>query len=379
MEIRYIDPKKLKPHPLNESLIPPMTPEEFEALVEDVKEKGVLQPLEVQKGTNFILDGRNRWKAAIEANLETIPYREVEVPEEEVALYILERVPTHRSLSPGIRAALAAEWVEVMKPHVKRGRPEKGGKNSTFFSEDQSPPEATKDATKLVGKGVQKEEIYGGGRNSTTINTGRLREQAAKKFGVNDHYVQIAWNLKRLVPESFQLLKAGELSIQDAQRIVAQARLELGEGELIPELKKLFDLGKFKPEAAWHIALLPKEDQRTLLEILGIKALEELTASESKKLKLVFKNAKDTKEFKKLQEELEAIKAERDALREEVAEAQRQIESYEQELAELEARVQEAANEVSPEVAARISFLEDEIARLKEERDEYQADRKSVV
>ena len=205
MEIRYIDPKKLKPHPLNESLIPPMTPEEFEALVEDVKEKGVLQPLEVQKGTNFILDGRNRWKAALRANLESIPYREVDVPEEEVPLYILERVPTHRSLPPGVRAALAAEWVEAMRPYVKRGRPEKGGKISTFLPTG----------------------------DLTNVKVGKLRELAAKKFGVNDRYVQIAWNLKRYAIESFELLKRGEITLQEAQGILTRARIEKEAAEIV--------------------------------------------------------------------------------------------------------------------------------------------------
>ncbi len=223
MDVKYTKPQELEPHSLNIDLVPEMSPQEFEALKEDIAEKGIRQPLEVLKGTNLVLDGRNRWRAAVELGVE-VPYVEVDIPEEEVSLYVLERVPTHRSLTPGVRAALAAEWVEATQKFFKTderriynlkqfsrsaknctsednpesenfhcrsvkidtseigspklqpvgklrklaaqrfGFPEKGAKNCTFFPEPS--------------------ESYGGAKNGTTIKIGKLRDLAAKNTGV---------------------------------------------------------------------------------------------------------------------------------------------------------------------------------------------------
>ena len=219
MEIRYIDPKKLKPHPLNESLIPPMTPEEFEALVEDVKEKGVLQPLEVQKGTNFILDGRNRWKAALRANLESIPYREVDVPEKEVALYILERVPVHRNLTKAQKASLAAEYVLRLQKDLNSL--ERRLRNLLPFQSTEVNSEKNHIRSAKIGT------------SETDAKTGKVRELASIRFGVSHTYIQIALNLKRYAPESFELLKRGEITLQEAQGILTRARIEKEAAEIV--------------------------------------------------------------------------------------------------------------------------------------------------
>jgi hypothetical protein len=52
--------KEYEIHPLA-NLLPPMTDEEFKALVEDIKKNGVLEPIVLHEGK--ILDGRHRYKA----------------------------------------------------------------------------------------------------------------------------------------------------------------------------------------------------------------------------------------------------------------------------------------------------------------------------
>ena len=380
MEIRYTNPKDLEPHPLNLELVPEMAPEEFEALVEDVREKGVLQPVEVLAGTNLILDGRNRWKAALETNLEPIPYREVDIPEDEVALYILERVPTHRSLPPGVRAALAAEWVEAMRPYIKRGRPEKGGKNSTF-SEDDPEPEK-------------------GGKNSTfsTIKTGRLREEAGKKFGVNDRYVQIALNLKKYAPESFELLKRGEITLQEAQGILTRARIEKEAADrLIPELLELIDRAKLDPRVVWEICSMSEEGQKWLVEVIqraGLDVAEELAKLNAKDMKEVRLTVEEImthpvvlKELEKKEKEIKKIKAELEEVQEKYAKIQKFYEQLIQERAKLEERIREleeapAVSDVETEeyfeLQDRLEEMERKIEELELEKGRLELDAESA-
>jgi ParB-like chromosome segregation protein Spo0J len=50
----------MKPHPYSE-IFPPMEGVDFDALVEDIKTRGLVQPIVLYEGK--ILDGRNRARA----------------------------------------------------------------------------------------------------------------------------------------------------------------------------------------------------------------------------------------------------------------------------------------------------------------------------
>ncbi len=353
MEIRYTNPKYLEPHPLNLELVPEMAPEEFEALVEDVREKGVLQPLEILKGTNLILDGRNRWKAAIEAELGEIPYLEVDIPEEEVPLYILERVPTHRSLPPGVRAALAAEWVEAMRPYIRRGRPEKGAKNCTFFSSSDPEPEH-------IEKNPQKIADFSVGRAG-------LRKAAATRFGVNHQYVQIALNLKKYAPESFELLKRGEISLKEAQGILTRARIEAEAADrLIPELLELIDHADLDPAVVWEICFMSPEGQKWLVETIqraGLDVAESLVEMKAREMRHVRLTVEEIINHPAVQDELRKKE-------EKIAELQRKIEDYERKQREIENKYA-SLQEERERLLARIRELEEQPTVSDTETEEY--------
>ncbi len=360
MNIKYAKPTELEPHPLNLELVPQMTSEEFEALKTDVAEKGIRQPVEVQKGTNKILDGRNRWRAAHELNLE-VPYVEVDVPEEEVALYVLERVPTHRSLSPGVRAALAADWVKAIQKIFKTD--EKRIQNLKQFSQ------GTKISTSEGGSGC--ENIH---CRSVKIDTsegefkvGKLRDLASKKFGVASSYIQIALNLRKYAPESFELLKRGEITLQEAQGILTRARIEKEAADrLIPELLQLIDQVNLDPRVIWEVCFMSREGQKWLVEVIEQAGLS--VAEEFAKL-----NAKDMKEIRLTVEEImnhPAVLKELDKKQKEIEDLRRQIQDYQVKQQKISSNVAYLEKE-REELLARIRELEEQPMVSDVETDEY--------
>src|SRR6185369_2687431 len=59
--------KSLDPHPLSE-MFPPISPEDFDKLVADIKANGLHQPIVRYQGK--ILDGNNRYRACSQAGIE---------------------------------------------------------------------------------------------------------------------------------------------------------------------------------------------------------------------------------------------------------------------------------------------------------------------
>jgi ParB-like chromosome segregation protein Spo0J len=71
--MEFIETNKLSLHELTEAF-PPMNPIDFFALVKDIEDKGIQDPVWVINGTE-IIDGRHRYLAAKEIGLDKIPVR----------------------------------------------------------------------------------------------------------------------------------------------------------------------------------------------------------------------------------------------------------------------------------------------------------------
>ena len=73
-DIFYVDPRRLKPNPLNE--YPPLEDEELAELSADIAEKGVLVPL-LARTDDVLICGHNRRVAAIKAGKDLVPLQRV--------------------------------------------------------------------------------------------------------------------------------------------------------------------------------------------------------------------------------------------------------------------------------------------------------------
>lgn len=170
---------KLHPHC---NRVPPMSADEFETLVEDMKANGFnpLFPIAVHNGE--IWDGRHRYAAAEKAGVEPIT---VEVPDhyhDSPAMFIAA-ANNRRNLTPAQRAAWAADMLPDIQREAKKRQ--EGGVPAKI-------PEGRRE------------------RESAEI--------AGKQMKVSGTYVKVAAKAKEEAPAVFEQMKAGEISVAGAKK-----------------------------------------------------------------------------------------------------------------------------------------------------------------
>jgi len=114
--ITQIPVEKLKTHALAESLVPPLSEGEFALLKRDIAAAGIRTPLDVipagDGGDYVVTDGVHRLKAARDLGLKKVPAYVRAMSEEDVEAHVFRQAFYRRNLTPGQKAAVAAEWVE---------------------------------------------------------------------------------------------------------------------------------------------------------------------------------------------------------------------------------------------------------------------------
>jgi len=153
--------REMKAHQYAE-IFPPMDGNDFLALVEDVKTRGLLQPIVLYEGK--ILDGRNRFRACEQAGIKI---KTVEYSGDDPLGYVLALNLNRRHLSDSQRAMVAAKI--AMIPHGGARQGANLHLETTVKEAAKSvnvSPRSVKDArkvsdkgTELLRKAVEKDEI----------------------------------------------------------------------------------------------------------------------------------------------------------------------------------------------------------------------------
>lgn len=183
------------------NLFPMMTEDEFDELAEDIREHGQILPIILHEGK--ILDGRNRAMAC--HRLGRAPRVETLICDDPIS-WAISANAKRRNLNKSQLAAVAADSLALYEAEASarkketEGRPKKGEE-----------------------KPVEK------------IPQDKARDKAAKAAGVNPRYVQDAKKIKEQSPETFEKLKAGEKSLQEAKRDLWQADKAHKPAEHAPE------------------------------------------------------------------------------------------------------------------------------------------------
>lgn len=174
-------------------LFPVATNEELREMADDIKQRGLINPIVLLEGK--ILDGRNRFMACNLANVEP-EFTEYtgNDPLHDVVSWNLHR----RHLSTSQKAALAAE-IEPMFAEAAKARQVATQNNDTGRAAAANLPHLIQD-------------------------TGRAREQAAAAVGVSGRVVGDAKAVKRESPELFERVKAGEITVHAAKQEIKSTK-----------------------------------------------------------------------------------------------------------------------------------------------------------
>lgn len=99
--------KQLRVH-RDAALVPEMRPQEYAELLADIRQRGIVVPLDVHGNT--VLDGRHRLKIARELGLPTVPVHQVDLKDDSETVWLLKAAVLRRHLSDDQRAMMAAMY-----------------------------------------------------------------------------------------------------------------------------------------------------------------------------------------------------------------------------------------------------------------------------
>jgi protein gp37/ParB-like chromosome segregation protein Spo0J len=184
--------------------------EEFGELVESVRKHGNRQPITLSHDKHVLIDGRNRYRACLEAGREpavrTLP---ASITESEVLEFIVAANVERRHLSSGQRNLLAldleaafAEAAKQVQAENARRTAEKMNAQVTAPSNVADLPHSTKPPTAPAAKPEDR----------------KSRERAAKAVGASGRGVQQAKAVQRDRPDLADKVRSGEMALDRADR-----------------------------------------------------------------------------------------------------------------------------------------------------------------
>ncbi len=176
-------------------IFPPMSEEEFNELVEDIRQNGQLEPIIVYE--DKILDGKNRYNACMKLGIKP---KMVDYNGENLTPlnFVISKNIKRRHLTASQKAILALEIKPLLEKEAKK-RQLSGLKQ---FQEGA-----------VTLKKEEREE------------KGEANEQAGKIMGVGRDYVYKAEKVKKEAPELIEKIMAGEMNLNQAVKEVKRKQV----------------------------------------------------------------------------------------------------------------------------------------------------------
>ena len=172
-------------------LFPMFGDDEFQSLVNDIKENGLLDPIYLFDGK--ILDGRNRYKACTVAGVEPKTVTWVDRGSGPIS-WVLSKNFQRRDMTKSQKAAVAVEA-------------------EALFAIEAKERMAAAGASAAPGRPADK-----GDQKVDQVRAPQSLDQAGDLLGVNRQYVSDAKKLRETAPETYEKVKAGTVTIQEAKR-----------------------------------------------------------------------------------------------------------------------------------------------------------------
>ena len=177
------------------NIFPLMQGEAFDSLVADIQAHGLIEPISLFDGK--IIDGRNRYRACLEAGVEP-RFRQYEGPAKWIVQFILSANLERRHLTSDQRAACAVEALGYERRLAKQRQ----------------------GARRDLDPNIR--QIFAGSR----ADEGKATQRVAEQFKTNRTYVSHLAKLKDEAPADFEAVKAGDKRLIDVKKERRSAELE---------------------------------------------------------------------------------------------------------------------------------------------------------
>ena len=207
---------------------PMMDEQRFAELVQDIRANGLHDPITMLDGK--ILDGRNRYRACIEARVEPAFTEDCG---DSPTQYVWSKNLARRDLTPSQRTAIAVEMLPPLKQEAKK-------RQVANLKQGQESP--------VPDRGQER-----GKDNHEAI------EEAAAIVGVSGRQVYRAAIVKERDPKLFDEIKAGKINVRSAHRKVTE---QDAQPPATPPASKMREGQKPRAERIAEIAKLASEGYR---------------------------------------------------------------------------------------------------------------------
>lgn len=239
----------LQEHP-EAGIVPEMPEADFRDLVEDIRTRGIVEPLHVLFGREegVVLDGRHRLRAARELGLERVPVTDVELRGQTPVGYMLLAAVRRRHLTDDQRAMLAEEIRQRLSAEAKEQRAASGARARKVVSLSGDVPEKQEPDTHpceecgapvegpaemvycgpCLGRQIVSAGVVAPGGLATAAEPSRknprrdTRREAAEAVGLpaESRKLRQAQQVAAADPELAQEVKAGRKTLREAAREV---------------------------------------------------------------------------------------------------------------------------------------------------------------
>ena len=179
---------RVRVHP-GADVFPLVEGEEFDALVQDIRDNGLQEPVILTGDKSTLVDGRNRARACavlgIGPNYKTLPgsFRE-----EDLLGYIVSANLRRRQLNPGQAAMVASDLVPLFEEAAKERQRAAGAMYGEGHSKNGSQKEVVADLPQPLSKNGSQKEVPADLPEANRRER-KAREQAAKAVGAKGRNV----------------------------------------------------------------------------------------------------------------------------------------------------------------------------------------------
>jgi 16S rRNA G966 N2-methylase RsmD len=196
----------------------------FERLVESIRVHGLLNPIWLHPDGS-IIDGRNRYRACLEAGVEP-RYRDWDGKGSLVAFVVAQNIE-RRHLTKTQKALLGKALMPLLAAEAKKRQQEAGRQQGHRGKEGGRGKK--KPLSQKIDKGVSQ------------ANANRAMEQAAKFADTSRTYIAMVTRIEREAPEVYRQIEASEIELPKAKRrmaqVVAAKKLEAAKAIVRPAIE----------------------------------------------------------------------------------------------------------------------------------------------